>query len=545
MTNERARAPQTLSRVAGVLYALLDQRGRKLAAASIAALIGANAALTLSTGAFAAAIGKMAQGGEVSLWLATAAIGLGCGQVLDALKWRYHALAEQRLEAALSASLLVHFLAHPGTSQHSAVTVHMHSEAIQSARLIFQHLLATAPAAALGVLLASGLLMILSSPVLAAAMIAASGFYLAAATWRSEQLAPLGRAVLQARTRVAAQRADAIANCDIIRSFEAALFIEERAKRALRDLGRKSALLARLRAHTTIAGALAFACGYGGILAACLSAPGGRGSVALLALASMSFMALIRPLDLAAFAVRDLQQARAGATLLFDLKVKPNPAPMRASEPHWPLGVRLDAVSFAYESRGALFEDLDLILPPGAMMALTGDSGAGKSTLAKLMSGRLLASSGGVTFFSERGETPELAPGDIAFAPQETMLLDDSIEANIVFGRTASEVEVERVINLAGLRPLLARLPSGLRTKIGERGALLSGGERQRLSLARAFLKPARLYILDEVTSGLDAKSEARIFAKLREARAGATLIVIAHRGAGLRGMDTQFHLRA
>jgi ABC-type multidrug transport system fused ATPase/permease subunit len=128
----------------------------------------------------------------------------------------------------------------------------------------------------------------------------------------------------------------------------------------------------------------------------------------------------------------------------------------------------------------------------------------------------------------------------IAHVPQAIYLADDSIAANIAFGRTAEETDRDRLaaaVTAAQLDELVAGLPDGLATRVGERGMMLSGGQRQRIGIARALYKPASLLVLDEATSALDEATEAAVMAAI-EALGDRTLIVVAHRRSTLANCD-------
>jgi ABC-type multidrug transport system fused ATPase/permease subunit len=119
----------------------------------------------------------------------------------------------------------------------------------------------------------------------------------------------------------------------------------------------------------------------------------------------------------------------------------------------------------------------------------------------------------------------------IAVVPQETLLLDDTIERNIAFGRWGcSQAQIEQAAKLACLHDFIMRLPEGYKTRVGERGMKLSGGEKQRVSIARAVLKQPRIYVFDEATSSLDSHTEQEILRNFRAISNRTTTLVIAHR---------------
>jgi ATP-binding cassette subfamily C protein CydCD len=199
----------------------------------------------------------------------------------------------------------------------------------------------------------------------------------------------------------------------------------------------------------------------------------------------------------------------------------------------------LAAVSFAYpgQNRRAL-ADVGFTVPAGKTVALVGTSGAGKTTVAQLL----------MRFWDPDRGTIALNGGDlrdyrlddlrhrIALVAQDTYLFNDTLRNNIRLARPdASESQLLAAVEHASLDDLVAALPDGLDSPVGERGTSLSGGQRQRVAIARAFLKDASVLILDEATSHLDALNEQAVRRALDRLRAGRTSLVIAHRLSTIR----------
>ncbi len=188
-----------------------------------------------------------------------------------------------------------------------------------------------------------------------------------------------------------------------------------------------------------------------------------------------------------------------------------------------------------------MLRDVRLTIPAGSSVAMVGPSGAGKTTLAGLIwrfydpvKGRILLDGCDL-----REITLESLRQQIAMVPQEPVLFDVSIQENIAYSRpNATEQDVHAAARAAGAWDFIQALPKGFDTPIGERGVMLSGGQRQRLSLARAFLKDARIIVLDEPTTGLDAQTEADLLATLKRLMAGRTTIIIAHHLHTVRHVD-------
>jgi subfamily B ATP-binding cassette protein MsbA len=186
--------------------------------------------------------------------------------------------------------------------------------------------------------------------------------------------------------------------------------------------------------------------------------------------------------------------------------------------------------------------DIDLHIRPGETVALVGGSGGGKTTLVNLLPRFYAPSSGRILLDGHDIQTLTLDSlrASIALVSQEVVLFNDSIFANIAYGRLggASEREVVAAAEAAHAMSFIRETPEGLNTLIGENGLRLSGGQRQRLAIARALLKNAPVLILDEATSALDSESERQVQAALDALMRGRTTIVIAHRLSTIERAD-------
>ncbi|HEX7011894.1 MAG TPA: lipid A export permease/ATP-binding protein MsbA [Steroidobacteraceae bacterium] len=195
--------------------------------------------------------------------------------------------------------------------------------------------------------------------------------------------------------------------------------------------------------------------------------------------------------------------------------------------------IEFDEVSFKYPmGQGVALERVSLHVKPGEMLAIVGRSGSGKSTLVNLLPRFYDVTSGSVRVDGYDVREYELSNlrEQIALVSQEVVLFNDTIRANIAFGRNVSEAAVEAAARAAHVLEFAQSLPEGLDTVVGDRGVLLSGGQRQRISIARALLKNAPILILDEATSALDTESERVIQAALEQLMHNRTTLVIAHR---------------
>jgi ATP-binding cassette, subfamily B, bacterial MsbA len=195
--------------------------------------------------------------------------------------------------------------------------------------------------------------------------------------------------------------------------------------------------------------------------------------------------------------------------------------------------VSFRGVSFGYGSGVEAVRGIDLIVPAGKSVALVGPSGAGKSTILNLIPRFYDVQAGSVAIDGQDVRRVTLASlhRAIALVSQETSLFDDTVGANIAYGRPgASHEEIVAAATSAAAHDFIRRLPQGYDTSVGELGIKLSGGQRQRIAIARAMLKDAPILLLDEATSALDTESERQIQAALKRLMRGRTTLVIAHR---------------
>ena len=204
--------------------------------------------------------------------------------------------------------------------------------------------------------------------------------------------------------------------------------------------------------------------------------------------------------------------------------------------------VRFEHVKFRYPNAQSLaLDDVSLEVKPGQTVALVGMSGGGKSTFVNLVtrfyepeSGRILLD--GIPY--QDIQLPSLR-AQLALVSQNVVLFDDTLRANIAYGvEHVDEARLAAAIHAAHLDDVVARLPEGVDTMIGENGMRLSGGQRQRVAIARAIYKDAPILILDEATSALDNESERAVQAALDTLMAGRTTFVIAHRLSTIEGAD-------
>ncbi|NJC71166.1 ABC transporter ATP-binding protein [Planosporangium thailandense] len=200
------------------------------------------------------------------------------------------------------------------------------------------------------------------------------------------------------------------------------------------------------------------------------------------------------------------------------------------------------AVAYGYpDAAQTAVEELTFAVAPGETVALVGSSGAGKSTVLNLVVGFLRPSAGRILLDGVDMQTLDLRSYRrfISIVPQESILFDGTVRENVAYGLdTASERDILDALRQAHALEFIERLPHGLDTVVGERGARLSGGQKQRLAIARALIRDPRVLILDEATSALDTRSETLVQDALSRLMRGRTTFVVAHRLSTIRGAD-------
>ncbi len=242
------------------------------------------------------------------------------------------------------------------------------------------------------------------------------------------------------------------------------------------------------------------------------------------------------PLKRLAHLNANLQEGLAAAWRIFKaIDLKPNivDSPLATSLKVKRGEISLKTVRFSYPNGKKALTGISMDIPSGQRIALVGPSGSGKSTLLNLIPRFYDVTSGSILIddINIRDVTLSSLRSQVALVSQEVILFDDTIRANIAYGRwEASEEEIIEAAKAAAAHEFIKDLPEGYNTFVGEQGIRLSGGQRQRLSIARAMLKNAPILLLDEATSSLDTESEKQVQTALNHLMEGRTTVVVAHR---------------
>ncbi|OMH32069.1 metal ABC transporter permease [Motiliproteus sp. MSK22-1] len=245
---------------------------------------------------------------------------------------------------------------------------------------------------------------------------------------------------------------------------------------------------------------------------------------------------LFMPLNFLGMVYREVRRALTDIENMFSLlkreptiKDKPGAGELQVSQGK----IEFRNVCFSYQPERPIIQNLSFTVEPGQKLAIVGASGAGKSTLARLLFRFYDPDSGDILIDDQPicSVTQLSVRKVIGVVPQDTVLFNDTIRHNVIYGRPDAEPEeINKVIEMARLKRFIEGLPEGDQTEVGERGLKVSGGEKQRISIARVMLKNPPILLFDEATSALDSESEQAIVGALNELAEDHTSLVIAHR---------------
>ena len=278
---------------------------------------------------------------------------------------------------------------------------------------------------------------------------------------------------------------------------------------------------------TGVTGAMVMA--GGGVLA-------GTMTIGDFVLVNSFLLQVFQPLTFLGFVYREIKRSLTDMETMFELLGEQAEVEDKPGAPSLKVNggrVVFDDISFCYDERRPVLDQVSFTIEQGKTVALVGPSGAGKSTVARLLFRFYDATGGRITIDGQniREVSQASLRSAIGMVPQDTVLFNDTIYYNIAYGRPdATPSEVEEAARLARIHDFIMELPDGYQSTVGERGLKLSGGEKQRVAIARTILKQPRILLFDEATSALDSQTEQEILASLNEVSKDRTTLTIAHR---------------
>ena len=359
------------------------------------------------------------------------------------------------------------------------------------------------------------------------------GFTITITEWRTKFRREMNNRDSEANTKAI----DSLLNYETVKYFGNEEHEARRFDRALQAYER-----AAVRSSTSLS---ALNVGQGGVIAlgliavmvmAGIQVAGGRMTIGDFVLVNSYLIQLYQPLNFLGFVYRQIRQSLTDMETMFSLLTVAREVDDRPGARALEVAggeITFDDVKFAYDPRREILHGISFTVPAGKTVAVVGASGAGKSTLSRILYRFYDVAGGAVRIDGQdiRDVTQASLRAAIGIVPQDTVLFNDTVYYNILYGRPdASPAEIEDAARLARIHDFVMSLPDGYQTKVGERGLKLSGGEKQRVAIARVILKRPRILIFDEATSALDSKTEKEIQASLDQVSVARTTLVIAHR---------------
>jgi ATP-binding cassette, subfamily B, heavy metal transporter len=369
--------------------------------------------------------------------------------------------------------------------------------------------------------------------VVTAMILAYMGFTTAATNWRIA----IRRAMNESDTDANTKAIDSLLNFETVKYFNAEEREEQRYDKSIARYERMSVKTYTSLAFLNAGQAVIFT--FGLTAAMTMSIHGimsGANTVGDFVLINAMMIQLYQPLNFMGVVYREIRQSMVDIEMMFailgqrpEVEDRPGAKPLEVTDGR----LSFEHVSFYYDARRSILEDVSFEVPAGKTVAIVGPSGAGKSTLSRLIFRFYEPSAGRITIDGQdiAFATQTSLRAKIGVVPQDTVLFNDSMAYNIRYGRfDATNAEVRDAARLARISHFIEQIPGGYEAQVGERGLKLSGGEKQRVAIARTILKAPPILVLDEATSALDTFTEREIQDALDIVAKGRTTLVIAHR---------------
>lgn len=465
-----------------------------------------------------------------------------------------YARAERRMFRVLSGRLFAHLVRLPlrfHLDRKTGAVGQALENGLTGYQLILHHLVFTLlpVAAEFGTMII--VLLRLAHPAFLMFFCAALVFYAAVFMHAAKAIARSARSASAAHVEAAAHMTDALLNVELVKYFVAETIVQERIVGALSRTESEWVGFYRRYAVNGVAVSAIFAAFLAATaLYAVHEVKGGRLTVGDFVLVTTYMLQVVRPVEALGYAIQGFSQGAAmleKVLALFHEKSEPEQR-SNVVRHDGPGQLEFENVTLSYAPHRTAIHSVSFKVPAGKTVGIVGASGSGKSTLVRLLVRLLEPDAGRILLDGVPISTFPLATlrHSIAVVPQDAALFNDSLGANIGFGKAnCTQAEIEQAARRAHLHEFIAGLPDAYDTNVGERGLKLSGGERQRLSIARAAIRRPRIYIFDEATSALDSATELEIAQNLREISQTVTTLVISHRLSTVQHADEIIVLEA
>ena len=481
------------------------------------------------------------ESGELLLLLAAYVVSHWVARTLGELRWYAYGRVEQRIQRGLSKRIFTHIMSLPmqfHLERRTGALSQTVSNGLLGCRMVLQHTVFSVFPVLLELIAMATVLIHFGHIPFLIILTGSAVAYAVAFSHGVAQVSQPARAVSASHIDATAMMTDAIINYETVKYFGAEKYVADRYDQVL---SRVESHWTQFYKNRTINGLIVsaiFTLSLGATIGLATSnVIQGTMTIGELVLINTYILQIVRPLEMLGIAFRDIAQGSAFLEKMLELFQQAGEVPTTGGTTSHLMknegALVFDRVSFAYHPGKPVLRDVSLVVPPGKTVAIVGPSGSGKSTLIRLLTRLYDLDSGAILM--DGVPITEMAPSTVRHAisvvPQDSVLFNETLRFNIEFGRPgASQSEIERAAHAAHIDGLIAELPDGYATVVGERGLKLSGGEKQRVAIARAALRQPLIHVFDEATSSLDSDTEREIMKNLIELSCGTTTMVIAHR---------------